>query len=112
VKLSQATVTTGNATEDDFAIGTANSYYYLASTATNGTVISSLTGGVDGRVIVIVNNGAKNITLLNDDGATGTDVNRFHFAGGAGADIILAPDGIVTLVYDNGSHRWRLVSAQ
>lgn len=114
VKMSQATVSTSNATEDDYAIGTANSYYYLASTATSGTVVSSLAGGVDGRVIVIVNNGAKNITLLNDDGATGTAANRFKFAGGAGDNLIVAPDGIVTLVYDGTStnHRWRLVSAQ
>jgi hypothetical protein len=114
VKMSQATVSTANATEDDYAIGTANSYYYLASTATSGTVVSSLAGGVDGRVIVLVNNGAKNITLLNDDGATGTAANRFKFAGVAGDNLIIAPDGVVTLVYDGTStnHRWRLVSAQ
>lgn len=67
--------------------------------------ITSLAGGADGRIIVIVNVGSFNIVLKDDDGATGTAGNRFALSG----DITLAPDDGVILQYDSTSSRWRCI---
>lgn len=65
--------------------------------------ITSLTGGVSGRVAILMNVGAQNIVLKDDDGATGTAANRFQF----NADITLLPEQAIMIIYDGTSSRWR-----
>lgn len=65
--------------------------------------ITSLTGGVDGRVAIVTNVGAQNIVLKDDDGATGTAANRFQL----NADTTVLPEQAVMLIYDGTSSRWR-----
>ena len=63
--------------------------------------ITGITGGADGRVLFIFNVGGFNIVLKND--VTSTAANRFLFP----ADITLAPNEGIGLMYDETSDRWR-----
>jgi hypothetical protein len=65
--------------------------------------VTSLTGGVSGRLAIITNVGAQDIVLKDDDGATGTAANRFEF----NADITLQASESIMLFYDGTSSRWR-----
>lgn len=67
--------------------------------------ITSLTGGINGRLTLIVNAGAQNIVLKDDDGSTGTAANRFQL----NADITLLPEESAMLWYDGTSSRWRVI---
>ncbi len=68
--------------------------------------ITGLAGGVDGRVIVIVNVGSFAITLSNESGSS-TAANRFGF----GADQVLASKNSTLLIYDSTATRWRAAGA-
>jgi hypothetical protein len=88
--------------QNDYAIG-AGSFFRLSTDASRN--ITSMTGGVDGKNIVIVNVGAQNIVFTHDDGATGTAANRITSS--TGASITVAPNGSVTFIYDATTQRWR-----
>lgn len=66
--------------------------------------ITSIAGGADGRVLLILNVGSNNIVLKDDDGATGTAANRFALSG----DVTLAGDQGAIIWYDSTSSRWRI----
>jgi len=66
--------------------------------------ITGLTNGTDGRIAYLVNVGSFNITLKNASGSSSA-ANRFAIA----ADIVIVPDGGVTLIYDSTSSLWRCV---
>lgn len=59
----------------------------------------------DGEVHLIVNVGAQNIVLKNQD-ANSTDVNRF--LNSTGADITLAAEQAADVIYDMTTARWRV----
>lgn len=65
--------------------------------------ITSIVGGVVGRILILVNVGAQNIVLKDDDGATGTAANRLQL----NADTTLLPELSIMLWYDGTSSRWR-----
>lgn len=65
--------------------------------------ITSIVGGVQGRLLVLVNVGSQNIVIKDDDGATGTAANRIQL----NADITLLPEDSMMLWYDGTSSRWR-----
>jgi hypothetical protein len=73
-------------------------------TASGAFNITGLAGGADGRLLVLINVGASNITLV-DESALSTAANRFALV----ADEVLVPDEAVQLLYDATSQRWRLV---
>jgi hypothetical protein len=64
------------------------------------------TGIANGRIIVLVNVGANDITIKHNNSSTAG--NEFKLPGGA--DIVLAPDGSATLMYDTTSAVWRVLS--
>lgn len=71
----------------------------------NGSInITGLTAPTvqDGRFIIIINNGTKNITLT-DNSASSTAANRFNFNG----NTLLNPNEGVIIVYDVLNSRWR-----
>ncbi len=68
--------------------------------------ITGLTGGSDGRIIIIHNIGIFTITLKTQN-ASSSLANRFAL----NADIILAPDNAAVLQYDSTSSRWRAVAS-
>jgi hypothetical protein len=72
----------------------------------SGSSLVSLDAGEGGpRVIVLINvHGSQNITVVNQTGATAE--NRFALPGNT--NIVLPPNGAVTLWYDPTSERWRV----
>jgi hypothetical protein len=74
----------------------------LRLTASAAYNVTGLAGGVDGRILTIMNVGTNTITLKNQDAAS-TAANRFAF----GTDLVLSPDRTVGLIYDSTSQRWR-----
>jgi hypothetical protein len=77
----------------------ASRIYASASSAVN---LTGLAGGSEGRVIMLWNTSANNITLKHD--VTSTAANRFYLPGAA--DLILAQYSGVLLIYDNNASRW------
>lgn len=69
--------------------------------------LTGLTGGSDGR-LMIVHNVGSNALVLKNESASSTAANRFALGG---ADVTLAANQSVTLQYDATSSRWRSVSA-
>jgi hypothetical protein len=69
--------------------------------------LTGLQGGADGRIIGIINAGANNIFLKNED-AGSTAANRLALGG---ADLLLTGNEGVALWYDATSSRWRLLAA-
>lgn len=76
----------------------------LSSSA--AVAITGLAGGTDGRVVVLSNVGANTITLKSAN-AGSTAANRFQFT----ADVALAADAAIMLVYDATASRWRALGS-
>ena len=68
--------------------------------------ITGLSGGADGRIVMIHNTGSFAITLKNSS-TSSTASNRFLFS----ADIPVATNSGVMIQYDSTSSRWRLLGA-
>lgn len=66
--------------------------------------ITGLAGGSDGRILVLHNVDANNITL-KDESASSSAANRFALTG----DFTMVADAVCILQYDSTSQRWRLV---
>lgn len=64
--------------------------------------LNSITGAANGDMRIIVNELGAAVTVANDVGADG-------FLTGTGADIDLADDASLKLVYDTGAARWNVV---
>ncbi|MFN6136821.1 MAG: beta strand repeat-containing protein, partial [Bacteroidota bacterium] len=102
--------TLGSVTVDNFDISTTGETVWRLTAFASGSNITGLdaTGVADGRVIILINVGlVDNIVLKHESGPTNTNNFRFPSA----ADVILAPDGSATLMYDATSQRWRLLSS-
>ena len=67
--------------------------------------LTGIAGGSDGRVLTIMNVGSNPLVLKND--VTSTAANRFLL----GADLTLAANQSLMLVYDSSSSRWRPMSS-
>jgi len=101
---SLATQTIGifEADVDDLNLGF-GSFFRLSSDDTR--TISGFENGTSGRSIVLANIGSNDIVLGNQDSGSG-GVNRIIT--GTGEDFALAPNALVTLVYDGEDNRWRV----
>ena len=66
--------------------------------------ISGLQGGADGRILVLVNVGAFNI-LLNNEETSSSAANRFSMGG----HVALGPKHAIILQYDATASRWRAI---
>ena len=64
--------------------------------------LTGIVGGVDGRILMVLNVGSFPLVLKDD--ATSTAGNRFQLNG----DVTLGPDEGALLWYDSTSSRWRL----
>jgi Head domain of trimeric autotransporter adhesin len=99
--LTPATIA---ASQNDYNPANLSTASVLRLTASGAFNITGLAGGADGRLLVLINVGASNITLV-DESALSTAANRFALV----ADEVLVPDEAVQLLYDATSQRWRLV---
>jgi len=64
--------------------------------------LTGLTGGADGRIIIIDNIGSFDLVLTDEDAAS-TAANRFALAGNA----TVPAGGTIALKYDSTASRWR-----
>jgi hypothetical protein len=96
-----------------------NSYFKLTASAADN--LDGIVAGADGRIIVLVNEGTNNITISSDNTTETNISNRIHLAGNSGSgaySLILAPDGILTLIYDSSytgnsdNGAWRVLSSK
>jgi hypothetical protein len=74
----------------------------------SGRTIAGLTGGFDGRIIVLTNLGSQSFTIEHEE-ASSTAANRLHLLNNL--DMIIDNDGAVILWYDGSSARWRQINA-
>jgi Chaperone of endosialidase len=75
-------------------------------TGASAQTITGIAGGTDGKLLTIINAGANAATISNES-TSSTAANRTKT--GTGADLTLAPDASLSLVYDSGASRWRVV---
>jgi hypothetical protein len=71
----------------------------------NGRKVTGLTGGADGRIILVLNVGGNPLILTNQDSAS-TATNRFQI----GRNYTLLGNEGVLLVYDVADSRWKLMA--
>lgn len=83
--------------------------YYLDSDAER--TITGLLGGAPGRMLILINDGANNIRLTNDDAGSAA-ANRIYTPGAASIRITPGCAGILTYDEnaDGGVGRWRVSS--
>lgn len=63
--------------------------------------LTGIVGGVDGRILLIINVGAQNLVIKDD--VTSTAANRFQLS----ADFTMAAEQSAFFIYDGTSSRWR-----
>ncbi len=68
--------------------------------------ITGLTGGVDGRRLLLINAGSNDIVFANQS-ASSQEVNRIIT--GTGASVTVAADNLFQLWYDSMTQRWRII---
>lgn len=112
--ISQETIISGilspsqiTADQNDYAptnLGTSTTIR-LSTDATRN--ITGITGGADGRILIIHNVGSFNIVLKHANSSSSA-ANRFTFQNAV--DDVILPDGVRVLHYDNTTARWRKVS--
>jgi hypothetical protein len=100
--LGSTTTTTITSDANDFNLDVNYTLHRISSTGNNS--ITGLAGGVDGRVVIIVNVGNTAITMkFQNNGSSAT--NRII---GQNQQIVLNADAAVSLIYDGISSRWRV----
>ena len=94
--------TIGTSTDVDFG-----SVSLVRLTGASAQTIDTIASGNDGKLLTIINAGANSATIKDDSTASGTASNKIYT--GTGADLTLAADASLLLIYDSGSSRWRVV---
>lgn len=77
----------------------------LRLTSTANSDVTGLSGGSDGRLIIIHNIGTTFTIVLKNENSGSTAGNRFNLS----ADVTLSPGNAVILQYDSTSSRWRVM---
>ncbi len=92
--------------QNDISPAGTSSYFFLTNTdGTNSHSVGGITGGVIGRMIVLVNTGTAPIVLLNQSGgSTGTQLAI------AGGNAIMSANGSATFIYDGTN--WHMTASQ
>jgi hypothetical protein len=103
--VGQAAPSQITASQNDYAI-TRNTNVLTANGAYNitGLAVPAEITVAYSSVIYLINSSAFTLTLKHEDAAS-TAANRFKFS--TGADIALAADQTIALIYDNTADRWR-----
>lgn len=101
--LNDVTAALGSSSQNDYDPTATAAVLRLSSSASID--ITGITRGTDGRILLIFNTGANQITLRSQS-ASSVAANRFDFS----ADLALAASAGCVLIYDSTSLRWRLAS--
>lgn len=99
-------LTLANGANSDITLPVAT---FVSITGPTGSFsISGFASPTSGRMLILYNSTAQNMTITND--ATSTAANRILTL--TGADVALTGTSIVTLIYSSVSSRWIMVSTQ
>lgn len=101
IGLAAATPAALTANANDYDPETNNGF--LRVSAATPVSITGIVAGVDGKILVIRNVGANNITLENNNGSS-VAANRFRNVGGS--DVILAQYDAAQYIYDATEDKW------
>lgn len=111
VDIGGGVAITGDATSTVTGINSnltlANTTSVLRWNGASAATFTGLTGGLDGRVVVLQNVTSGQVLTLAHD-VTSTAANRFYCP--AGIDLVLTPHSGVGLQYDSTSSRWRVLA--
>lgn len=77
----------------------------LKLTSASAKTVNGIAGGTDGRLLYLANTSGT-LTVNNESGSA-TDSDRIIT--GSGSALTITSDGCVTLIYDAGSNRWRVI---
>jgi hypothetical protein len=91
------------------AVALGGKSYVRLSGPTGAFSIAGVAGGADGRMVILENVAAYDMTILNESGLESTAGNRV-LTGAVGGDIAIASGACVSLVYNAGSSRWKVAS--
>lgn len=97
--------TLANGNNADLAIGT--NIFIEVSGPTGAFTINGITGGRDGRQIILLNQTGQNMTLANQSGVEPTPANRLVCL--TGADKSVTGNSAALLLYSAASSRWVVV---
>ncbi len=87
------------------------SVYTFNSATVQGTIITGMTGGVDGREILFFNSSADPISFFSDAHAQSISSDaQNRILNPPSQNISVAPNGTITFRYDGGKMRWTPVS--
>lgn len=89
------------ADQNDYAIGVQTAFRMSSDASRN---VTGLTGGVDGKWLIISNVGAQDIVFTHEDAAS-TAANRITSS--TGANITVSGGHTITFIYDATTSRWR-----
>ena len=95
-------VTTGTAT-----VMTLGNSGVLRLTNASLVSLSGISGGADGRKLVIINRTGRSVIFLNESTLSATASNRIIT--GTAADLSIASNSAVVLVYDATTLRWQVI---
>ena len=103
--LSSVVTTNTQITSDqnDYPIGS-KTFFRLSTDAQR--TITGLTGGADGKFLIIRNVGSFNLVLANES-ASSVAANRI--VTGVGHDLLVPPKAAVFLIYDPTDQRWQVI---
>lgn len=104
--LGTAAMALGNADNDDVADPGCS--VAIISGPTAAFTISGIAGGADGRVLIIINNVAQNLTFENENGGSAA-ANRITTS--TGGDVATTAAGYAILVYNGTTSRWNLIAS-
>lgn len=81
-------------------------YAFVRLDTSGAHTITGFSGGVNGRRVVIANVGSNNLIIAHQ-GGTSSAANRVIT--GTGADLTVAADETVEMIYDATASRWRII---
>lgn len=93
---------------DDWAGCATGVFKRITNTTGSNFEIKGITGGADGRFLILYNAATENMTLDNEEG-TSVAANRIITC--TGADVSTTGPGAFLLVYSSTDSRWILLSA-
>lgn len=102
--IRQQTITQLVANTNNWAVGAQTSFRFSTDASRN---ITGITGGTDGKILVLTNVGSQNAVFTNED-SNSTAANRITTS--TGGNLTVAGNGTVTLQYDATTSRWRDIS--
>ncbi len=107
IALRAGAFTATNGNNNNINIGGASFIRITGPTA--AFTITGISGGVNGKVVILYNAATYNMTIANEN-TNSTATNRITTLTGSG--VVTTGVGAITLIYDSTASRWIVTSAR